>query len=213
MNKVIRKLFRSWRSKDTPREYPDRAFVCSREVWMPKSANRPITLRLPLIGYCPPEQVGRQLLQSGLQWFWCCWWKERYPWDYSVQLLTEASLPTFIADAEREEDMFLYFLDIYGFLPDVEVSLDHAFIGTQMLRFYERSSSALQVMLERLDDEPEECTYVSVSRDWNRVVPVRQLLGAWGIDEQFSGFRVVRGEHWVLTGTVDLYRRWLGGKR
>jgi hypothetical protein len=201
----MRKLFRFLRSGDAPREFPDRSFVCSREVWMPKSANRPLTIRLPLIGYQPTEQIGRQLLQSGLQWFWCCWWKEDHPWDYPIQPLTEATLPAFLADAEREEDMFLYCLELYGFLPDEEVSCDHAFIGNQIVKFYEGGSSALKVLLERLDDEPEECTYVSLSCDWIQVVQVRQLLGVWGVDEQFSGFRVFRGEHWVLTGTVNLY--------
>jgi hypothetical protein len=176
----VRGWFRFWRSKGAQQGYPDRWISCPREVWFPKSANRPLTLRLPLIGY-NTEQVGNQLLQSELQWFWCCWWKEHYPWDHPIKLLAEATLSEFIADAEREEDMFLYFLEGYGFLPSVEMHLNHFFIGNQLVRFYEVDFSPLQIVLQRLDDEPEECTYVSVSRDWGREARVRQLLEWWGV--------------------------------
>jgi len=204
----VRGWFRFWRSKGAQQGYPDRWISCPREVWIPKSANRPLTLRLPLIGY-NTEQVGNQLLQSELQWFWCCWWKEHYPWDHPIKLLAEATLSEFIADAEREEDMFLYFLEGYGFLPSVEMHLNHFFIGNQLVRFYEVDFSPLQIVLQRLDDEPEECTYVSVSRDWGREARVRQLLEWWGVDEQFMDLRVFHTEHGVLRDLVLLYRRWL----
>jgi len=207
----VRGWFRFWRSKGAQQEYPDRWISCPREVWIPKSANRPLTLRLPLIGY-NTEQVGNQLLQSELQWFWCCWWKEHHPWDHPIKLLAEATLSEFIADAEREEDMFLYFLEGYGFLPSVEMHLNHFFIGNQLVRFYEVDFSPLQIVLQRLDDEPEECTYVSVSRDWGREARVRQLLEWWGVDEQFMDLRVFHREHGVLRDLVLLYRRWLTGR-
>jgi len=194
----VRGWFRFWRSKGAQQGYPDRWISCPREVWIPKSANRPLTLRLPLIGY-NTEQVGNQLLQSELQWFWCCWWKEHYPWDHPIKLLAEATLSEFIADAEREEDM----------LPSVEMHLNHFFIGNQLVRFYEVDFSPLQIVLQRLDDEPEECTYVSVSRDWGREARVRQLLEWWGVDEQFMDLRVFHREHGVLRDLVLLYRRWL----
>mgnify|MGYP000209305961 CR=1 FL=1 len=207
----MRGWFRFWRSKGAQQEYPDQWISCPREVWIPKSANRPLTLRLPLIGY-NTEQVGNQLLQSELQWFWCCWWKEHHPWDHPIKLLAEATLSEFIADAEREEDMFLYFLEGYGFLPGVESPSSHVFIGNQLVRFYEGEHSLLQMVLQRLDDEPEECTYVSVSRDWGQEARVRQLLEWWGVDEQFMDLRVFHREHGVLRDLVLLYRRWLTGR-
>ena len=207
----MRGWFRFWRSKGTQQEYLDRWISCPREVWIPKSTNHPLTLRLSLIGY-NTEQVGRQLLQSELQWVWCCWWKEHHPWSYPIKLLREATVSEFIADAEREEDMFLYFLEAYGFLPSVEIHLNHFFIGNQLVRFYEGDFSPLQIVLQRLDDEPEECTYVSVSRDWGREARVRQLLEWWGVDDQFGDLRVFHTEHGVLRDHVFLYRRWLTGR-
>lgn len=81
-----------------------------------------------------------------------------------------------------------------------------------MVRFYEGERSPLQMVLQRLDDEPEECTYVSVSRDWGQEARVRQLLEWWGVDEQFMDLRVFHREHGVLRDLVLLYRRWLTGR-
>jgi len=189
----------------------DRRAVCAREVWTPKAPYRPITIRLPLVGYQPAAAIGSQLLESGLQWFWCCWDKEHLPWHYPIKLLTTETLPEFVEDLERQDpDEFLYFLEAYGWVPEATVESSHLHLAQELILFWEGVPTSLQVVLQRLDDEPEECTYVSLPQRrgmWNE--QVSRLLGQWGVDESFSGFRNFRGESDVLKGTVRLYQRWL----
>lgn len=192
----------------------ERGVVCAREVWMPKAPHRPMTMRLPLIGYQPATAIGNQLLESGLQWFWCSWWKEHWPWQYPIKPLDAATLSEFVADSERQDaDEFLYFLDIYGWVPEATVESSHLFLAQELIRFWEGAPTSLQMVLQRLDDEPEECTYVSLPQQRERWDErVHRLLGQWGIDEPFSGFRIFRGELDVLRYTIRLYRRWITGR-
>ncbi|MFN4032218.1 MAG: hypothetical protein ACK4ME_01130 [Fimbriimonadales bacterium] len=189
----------------------ERWAVCAREVWVPKVPYRPITFRLPLIGYQPAAAVGSQLLESGLQWLWCCWEKEYLPWQYPLKLLTQETLSEFVEDSERQDiDEFLYFFDAYGWVPEAQVENSHRFLAEELMRFWGGEPTSLQVVLQRLDDEPEECTYVSLPQSLEQQdVRVPQLLQAWGVDERFSGFRVFRGESEVLKDTIHLYQGWI----
>jgi len=188
--------------------HQERAFICKGEVWLPRLARRPLTFRLPLIGYHPTEVIANQLLASGLQWLWCCWWKEHEPWEYPLKLLRKETVSEFVVDALREEDMFLYFLDLYGWSPEIAVESDHQFAALHLSRFYEGRESALQMVIQRLDDEPAECTYISVPRSMlSEDISVQRLLGEWGIGERLSGFAVRRGESDVLRLAVRHYKR------
>lgn len=180
---------------------------CKRLVYLPKESRRPITLRLPLIGYQPAEELAKQLLGSGLRWWWCCWWKEHFPWDYPLQELSDRTKERFSADFRREEDMFLYFLDLYGFSPEVRQEVSHSFLAHQLMAFYEEQPTFLQVYLTRLDDEPEECTYISVCQQRQRSDEVLSLFNAWGIEADLHSFSVVKGEWSELKSLVGLYRR------
>lgn len=182
---------------------------CTRQAYIPKEARRPITLRLPLIGYQPVEDLARQLLESGFSWWWCCWWKENLPWDYPLQRLTNRSIEQLAADFCREADMFLYFVDLYGFLPEVGEEIDHHFLASQLIAFYEGEPTFLQIYLARLDDEPEECTYINMPRERRWSDELRLLLKMWDIEADFRQFSVVKGEWRDLKGMVSLYRRLL----
>ena len=196
------------------REKQREARLCTRELWVPRRTYRPLTLRLPLIGYVSGEVIGNQLLNSGLQWFWCCFWKARSPWDYPLKRLTPQTLSEFAEDCVREDvDEFLYLLDVYGWVPEGVVEENHLFLAQELSRFWEGGSTGLQVVMQRLDDEPEECTYVSLPQSGEqRDERVSRLLREWEIDEQFSGFRVFRRELYVLKYSVLHYRDLIGGK-
>ncbi len=183
------------------------AHPCKRQAYLPRESRRPITLRLPLIGYQPAEELAKQLLESGLRWWWCCWWKEHFPWDYPLQELDDRNMERFRADLRREEDLFLYFLDLYGFSPEVRQEVDHSFLAHQLAAFYEGQPTFLQIYLARLDDEPGECTYISVHQERQCSDEVRALFNAWGIEADLRGFWVVKGEWSDLKGLVGLYRR------